>query len=394
MKLTKSTSKSITTLFILLLFMSCKNLGKKKEVETKEQEIAENMTIKKTVFGEMPDGTTIDRYTLSNANGLEANIITYGGRITSLKTPDKNENVENITLGFDKLEDYLKDNPFFGALVGRYGNRIAKGKFSLDGNEYTLATNNGENHLHGGEKGFDKVVWEAEPKEGTDESSLIMTYMSEDGEEGYPGNLEVTVTYTLNQENELKVDYKATTDKATVVNLTQHAYFNLTGDFSKDILDHKVMLDANNYLPVDAGLIPTGELRNVEGTPFDFTSPKAIGEDIQKDNEQLELGGGYDHCWVLNGEMGVLRIAATAHDPESGRFLEVMTTEPAIQFYTGNFLDGTLPNPHGGTYGLRSAFCLETQHYPDSPNQAAFPSVRLNPGETYSTKTVFKFTTK
>lgn len=394
MKLTKRINKRVVPFFILLLFACCKDVGKKAVVETNQEKITKTMPIKKTVFGEMPDGTTIDQYTLSNANGVEVKIITYGGRITSLKVPDKNGNFENITLGFDNLENYVNVNPFFGALIGRYGNRIAKGKFTLNGNEHALATNNGENHLHGGEKGFDSVVWEAQPKEGTGESNLIMTYLSEDGEEGYPGNLKVTVTYILNDNNELKVDYRATTDKTTVVNLTQHAYFNLKGDFSKDILGHQVMLDANYYLPVDAGLIPTGELRSVDGTPFDFKEAKAIGRDIEQENEQLELGGGYDHCWVLNGEMGAMRTVASAYEPESGRFMEIRTTEPGMQFYSGNFLDGTLPNPAGGTYGLRSGFCLETQHYPDSPNQEAFPSVRLNPGETYSTQTIFGFSIK
>ena len=345
-------------------------------------------------FGNMPDSTIVEQYKLTNKNGVEVDIITYGGRITSLKVPNKKGNIENVVLGFDNLEDYLKENPFFGALIGRYGNRIANGNFTLEGNEYTLATNNGENHLHGGLVGFDSVVWEAEPIERTDNSALKLTYLSKDGEEGYPGNLKVTVIYTLSNDNALEVSYKATTDKATVVNLTQHAYFNLTGDFSKDILNHDLVLNADAFLPVDNRLIPTGEIRNVKGTPFDFTSIKKIGKEIEVDNEQLKLGGGYDHCWVLNGEKGNMRFVASAHDEISGRFMEVFSEEPGMQLYTGNFLDGSLPIPNGGTYKKRTGFCLETQHYPDSPNQKKFPTTTLKPGETYSTKTTYKFSTK
>lgn len=387
--------KSIFPILLLFLCYGCKNGGAKKETTKIQENItSDTVTIEKTVFGELPDGTPVDRYSLSNSNGVKAEIITYGGRIISLQTPDKNGKIENITLGFDNIEDYLKANPFFGALVGRYGNRIAKGKFSLDGVEYKLATNNGENHLHGGNIGFDKKIWQTQTKEGANESSLLMSYKSQDGEEGYPGNLEVSIVYTLNNENELKVDYTATTDKATVVNLTQHAYFNLSGDFAKDVLGHEVLLNADAFLPVDGGLIPTGELRNVIDTPFDFRSFKKIGQDIDNKNEQLQLGRGYDHNWVLNGEIGALKAAAEAYESESGRLLKVLTTEPGVQFYTGNFLDGTLQSADGVGYGQRSGFCFETQHYPDSPNQPNFPSVRLNPGETYSTQTVFKFSVK
>ena len=380
------------TIFVLMAFYGCKQ--KPKEQTAVETEATELMKIEKSDFGSLEDGTHIDAYTLTNAKGMEVKIISYGGRIVSLSVPDKNGSFENVTLGFDNIGDYVSENPFFGALVGRYGNRIAKGKFSIDDNEYTLVTNNGENHLHGGTVGFDKVVWDVKPIEKEDKAQLELHYVSKDGEEGYPGKLDVTVIYTLNDDNVLSVEYKAETDKPTVVNLTQHAYFNLTGDFSNNVLDHEIVLHADRFLPVDAGLIPTGELRNVASTPFDFTQAKTIGQDINQENNQLTLGGGYDHCWVLNGDKGTMRTVATAYDSESGRFMEVSTTEPAIQFYTGNFLDGTLPNPQGGTYGQRSGFCLETQHYPDSPNQPEFPSTRLNPGETYETTTKFKFSTK
>lgn len=379
--------------FILLLTIAvsniqCKNIKEEKSVQK------ESLTISKSEFGKMPDGTIIEQYHLKNANGVELDVITYGGRITALKVPNKNADLENVVLGFDNLEDYLNDNPFFGALIGRFGNRIAKGKFALNDIEYALATNDGPNHLHGGAKGFDRVIWKAEPIEGKEDSSLKLTYLSKDGEEGYPGNLNVIVTYTLTKDNALEVSYEATTDKATVINLTQHAYFNLTGDFSKSILDQEVVINSDYFLPVDATLIPTSEIRNVTGTPFDFRNPKTIGKDIDADNEQLKLGEGYDHCWVLNGEKNTMGIAASAYDKMSGRFLEIFTNEPAIQFYTGNFLDGTLPMANGETYAHRTGFCLETQHFPNSPNQTEFPSVVLNPGEKYASKTTFKFSVK
>ncbi|WP_370479211.1 aldose epimerase family protein [Tamlana flava] len=379
---------------LVALNIQCKNNKQEKPAENMEVSDENKATITKSDYGIMPDSTTVEQYVLKNANGVEMSVITFGGRITSLKVPNKNGEFENVVLGFDNLDDYLKDNPFFGALIGRFGNRIAKGKFTLNGEEYTLATNNGENHLHGGVDGYDRVVWTAEPIEDDKNPGLKLTYLSKDGEEGYPGNLNITVVYTLTDDNTLEVDYEATTDKATVINLTQHAYFNLTGDFSKDILDHEVVINADAFLPVDATLIPSGEIRKVEGTPFDFTTAKAVGKEINADNEQLKLGGGYDHCWVLNGDKGTLRMAASAYDKNSGRLMEIYSTEPGIQFYTGNFLDGTLPMPNGGTYEHRTGFCLETQHYPDSPNQNNFPSVVLNPGETYKTKTTFNFLTK
>ncbi|MGE5944018.1 MAG: aldose epimerase family protein, partial [Flavobacteriales bacterium] len=313
----------------------------------------------------------------------------------SWTAPDKNGEYKDIVLGFDSIHKYqMPGVPYFGALIGRFGNRIANAKFSLDGTEYTLAANDGKNHLHGGVKGFDKVVWDASEKTTDSTASLVLTYLSKDMEEGYPGNLQTTVTYTLDNDNTLDVVYEATTDKKTVVNLTQHSYFNLSGNFSKPILDHKISINADHFLPVDATLIPTGEIKDVTGTPFDFRQAKTIAQDIEAKNEQLKRGLGYDHCWVLNEQNQGVRLAATVHDPETGRFLEVYSDEPAIQLYTGNFLDGTLPNKQGGTYAHRTGFCLETQHYPDSPNQKEFPSVVLSPGENYISTTSFKFSTK
>ncbi|MBA4746031.1 MAG: galactose mutarotase [Muricauda sp.] len=388
---------SIFYCVLLLVFttIGCKQNKKESqsEMETAKTE-NEQSPIEETIFGEMPDGTKVKKFTLKNEAGMEVDVITYGGIITRWTAPDKQGKFEDIVLGFDSLEQYLDGSPYFGALIGRYGNRIANGKFSLDGETYTLATNDGNNHLHGGEKGFDKVIWNAIPKNTGAGATLELTYTSEDGEEGYPGQLDVKVTYTLTHNNELDIQYEAVTDKPTVVNLTQHSYFNLSGQLSTPVLDHEIYLNADTYLPVDGGLIPTGEFREVAGTPFDFKEPKSIGEEIEADNEQLDLGGGYDHCWVLNEGEEDFGLAASAYHPNTGRLLEVYTNEPGMQFYSGNFLDGTLPAKDGGAYGKRSGFCLETQHYPDSPNQANFPSVRLNPGETYSTRTMFKLSTK
>lgn len=394
MNISKHKLFSLGILLLSLIFIQCKNSEKKTDHKESEMnsEPSSNTSIQKENYGTTADGEQIELFTITNSNGMEVKIITYGGRITSLKAPDKNGQLENVVLGFDSLQQYTEDNPFFGALIGRYGNRIANGKFSLGGEEYTLAQNDGENHLHGGEKGFDKVVWKAEE---AGDNALKLTYISEDMEEGYPGRLETTVIYTLTEENALDVEYKATTDKKTVVNFTQHAYFNLSGNFSDDILDHEVRINADEFLLVDETLIPTGELKQVAGTPFDFREAKTIETHIEQKDEQLELGQGYDHCWVLNEQDNGMRFAASAYDEESGRMLEVHTNEPGIQFYTGNFLDGTLPQTGGeGTYGYRSGFCLETQHYPDAPNQDDFPSVVLEPGETYSSKTSFKFSVK
>lgn len=339
-------------------------------------------------FGAMPDGTPVESFTLRNSNGIELTTIAYGGIITSLKTPDRNGRSGDIVLGFDALDSYLKPHPHFGALIGRYGNRIAKGRFTLDGKTYQLATNNGPNHLHGGVKGFDKVLWNAAP---VGRNGIVLSRTSPDGEEGYPGSLQVRVTYTLTDKNELIVDYQATTDKPTPVNLTQHSYFNLRADGAADILGHELMINADRYTPVDDTLIPTGELAPVDGTPFDFRKPVAIGARINQDHPQLKNGKGYDHNWVLNAATSGLHLAARVVEPVSGRTLEVRTTEPGMQFYAGNFLDGTLKGKGGAVYNHRTGFCLETQHFPDSPNHANFPSTIVKPGAEYRSQTVFTF---
>jgi aldose 1-epimerase len=346
-------------------------------------------TVKKSDFGSY-EGRRVELYTLTNSRGAEARVITYGGAVVSLKVPDRRGEMGDVVLGYDDMEGYLKQSSYIGALIGRYGNRIARGRFTLNGREYTLATNNGENHLHGGVRGFDKVLWQARPLVG---ASLLLTYVSKDGEEGYPGTLRVRVTYTLTDQNELRVDYSATTDKDTVVNLTQHSYFNLRGAGDGDILDHRLTLYASRFTPTDAGAIPTGELRPVRGTPFDFLRPHAIGERIDADEEQIKLGKGYDHNFVVNGRMGVLRRAAEVYEPTTGRVMEVWTTEPGVQFYSGNYLDGSI-GKGGKAYPYRSGFCLETQHYPDSPNKPSFPSTVLRRGGRYRTTTVYKFSAR
>jgi aldose 1-epimerase len=344
-----------------------------------------------TAFGKTTDGTPVEIYTLTNANGVEVKAMTYGCIITSLKVPDRTGKLADVVLGYDTLDRYLKDSPYFGAVVGRYGNRIAKGQFTLDGKTYKLATNNGPNHLHGGNQGFDKVVWKGAWKNGAQGVGVIFSRTSPDGEEGYPGNLQATVTYTLTDKNELVVEYRATTDKATPVNLTQHSYFNLAAD-DGDILGHQLTIDADRYTPVDDTLIPTGELASVAGTPFDFRKTTAIGARINVDNPQLKNGKGYDHNWVLSRTSGSgLQYAVRVVDPKTGRTLDIATTEPGVQFYTGNFLDGSITGKGGRVYRHRSGFCLETQHYPDSPNHPNFPSTILQPGRAYSSKTVFTF---
>ncbi|MGB9623560.1 MAG: aldose epimerase family protein [Phycisphaerae bacterium] len=349
------------------------------------------MSIQKEPFGTTRDGTAVDLYTLTNANGMSADITNYGGIVVRLYAPDRNGKLADVVLGYDKLADYIKATPYFGAIVGRYGNRIARGRFTLDGIEYKLATNNMGNHLHGGIKGFDKVVWEAQPFQGNDAVGLKLTYLSKDGEEGYPGNLRCTVRYSLTNDNELRIDYEATTDKATPVNLTNHSYFNLAGQGRGDILGHELMLNADRFVPVDSTLIPTGELRPVKGTPMDFTTPTAIGARVNQDYEQLKLGKGYDHCWVLNKKDAEMSLAARVYEPTTGRVMEVLTTEPAIQFYCGNFLDGSNVGKGGKVYRFRYGFCLETEHYPDSPNHPQFPSTILRPGQTYKTTTIYRF---
>jgi len=349
----------------------------------------------KKPFGKTPDGQPIDLYVLTNKNGVEAAITNYGGAVVSLKVPDRNGKFADVVLGYDSLDGYVNDKSYFGAIVGRYGNRIGHAQFSLDGKTYTLAKNNGENSLHGGIKGFNKAVWAAKELPVKNGQSLELTYLSKDGEEGFPGNLHVRVVYTLTDSNELKIEYSATTDKKTVVNLTNHTYFNLAGPGSGDILGHQLVIEADKFTPVDASLIPTGEFRDVQGTPLDFRKATAIGARIDQDDEQLKLGHGYDHNFVLRRAAGApISLAARVAEPNTGRVLEVWTTEPGVQFYTGNFLDGTARGKGGLTYARRSAFCLETQHFPDSPNQPKFPSVVLNPGEKYSTTTTYKFTTE
>lgn len=336
-------------------------------------------------FGKTTDGKPVELYTLANSHGVQATITTYGGILVSLSTPDRGGQPGDIVLGFDKLESYLGEHPYFGALIGRYGNRIAKGRFTLNGVEYKLAQNNGENNLHGGPLGFDRAVWQVK---NAGPHLLELGYLSKDGEEGFPGNLAVTVRYTLTDANELAIDYRATTDRDTVVNLTSHSYFNLA--CQGDNLGHLLTLNADRMTPVDAGLIPTGELRSVAGTPFDFRQPVAIGARIDQDDEQLKLGGGYDHNFVLNRSGEGLCPVAKVVEPATGRVLEVFTTEPGVQFYSGNFI-GDMAGKGGRRYGRRSGFCLETQHYPDSPNQPAFPTTVLKPGQSYHSTTVHRF---
>ncbi|WP_041327548.1 aldose epimerase family protein [Robiginitalea biformata] len=377
----------------LLLATGCREGKKEAAPEAAQGNAGNKAKIEIQPFGQLKDGREVTRYTMRNHAGMELRFINYGGIITYWSAPDAEGNLEDVVLGFDSLEPYLEGHPFFGALVGRYGNRIAGGEFTLDGETYSLAKNNGDNHLHGGVKGFDKVLWEVRLPDGPESNTAVLTYTSPDGEEGYPGNLDVAITYTLTEAGELDIQYEARTDAPTIVNLTQHVYFNLSADFSQSIGDHVLTLQADAFLPVDDGLIPTGEIRPVSGTPFDFTAPKPIGEDIDAANEQIAMGGGYDHCWVLNDPDAGFRQFATVVHPPTGRKLEVATDEPGVQFYTGNFLDGSLPAKGGGTYGKRSGFCLETQHYPDSPNQEAFPSVRLDPGQTYRSHTRFRLST-
>jgi aldose 1-epimerase len=347
-----------------------------------------------TPLGRTPDDKLVEVIQLTNSAGIEARVLTYGGIIMSLRTPDRNGVFDDIVLGFDELAPYFTKSPYFGCIIGRYGNRIARGRFTLDGKPYTLAINNTPNHLHGGVKGWDKVIWAAAPFNNTDGVGVTLTYTSADGEEGYPGKVQATVKYTLNDQNQLVVEYTATTDKPTVINLTQHSYFNLAGTKANDILDHELLINAETYTPVDKTLIPTGQIARVDGTPFDFRKPTAIGARIKDAHEQLAHGGGYDHNFVLIRNTPTLSHAARVEEKTTGRTLDVFTDEPGLQFYSGNFLDGTLTGKGGRTYGHRSGFCLETQHFPDSPNRPNFPSTVLKPGDTYNSKTVFAFGTK
>lgn len=354
------------------------------------------MGIEKTGFGTTKEGEAVALYTLTNDNGMEVKIITYGGIIVSIKAPDKNGQLSDVVLGFDNLKDYEEKSPYFGCITGRYANRIAEGRFTLGGVVYDqLAINNGPNHLHGGLKGFDKVVWKAQTGESPNGPALKLQYRSKDMEEGYPGNLDVTVTYMLTNDNALKIDYEATTDKPTLCNLTNHTYFNLAGHGTESHYEHQMMINADAFTPIaDEGAIPTGEIRPVKGSPMDFTSLIPIGLHINDDDEQLKFGSGYDHNWVLNKEQeGELSLAARTVEPTSGRVLETYTTEPGVQFYSGNYLDG-MTGKDGKTYPKRSGFCLETQHYPDSPNHPEFPSTALRPGKKYKSTTIFKFSVK
>jgi aldose 1-epimerase len=380
-------------LFLLIIGLLLFSCGEKKTpVGEVEQVIEENQTkeepkmdIQKQTFGQMPDGQEVDLYILTNGRGMSAKIMTYGATLVSLGVPDREGNIADVTLGCDSLEGYVEASPYFGSTVGRYANRIAKGKFTLDGVEYTLATNNGENHLHGGIKGFDKVLWQAEPFRQEGMVGVKFVYFSKDGEEGYPGNLVCAVTYMLTDKDELRITYEAETDKATPVNLTHHSYFNLVGQGEGDILSHELMIVADKYTPVDAGLIPTGEIRDVGGSPMDFSTPHVIGERIDK------VEGGYDHNYVLLSGGGELSFAARVYESNTGRVMEIHTTEPGIQFYSGNFLDGSITGKAGKVYNQHYGFCLEPQHFPDSPNKPNFPSTVLQPGAKYLSRTVFKF---
>lgn len=346
-------------------------------------------SIQTGLFGKTPEGAEVHVFTLTNSRGAEARIINYGGIVLSLKVPDRNGRMGDVVLGFDTLDAYIKDSPYFGCLVGRFGNRIAKGRFELNGKTYTLAVNNPPNALHGGLKGFDKVVWAATTKMTADGPALGLNYVSKDGEEGYPGMLSVTAVYTLTEDNALMLEFTAVSSQDTIVNLTHHSYFNLAG--KGDVLGHLVTINADTFTPVDETLIPTGELRPVAGTPLDFRKPVAIGARIDDPDQQLKYGKGYDHNWVLSKPMSQLGLAAKVVEPTTGRVMEVLTTEPGTQFYTGNFLDGTLKGKGGWVYRQRDGFCFEPQHYPDSPNQPGFPSTVLKPGQTYSNTIIYRF---
>ncbi|MEO8493021.1 aldose epimerase family protein [Pseudomonas sp.] len=357
---------------------------------------AAGLTSEQKPFGKTNDGTAVEQYVLRNSHGMQATVITYGGVLQSLKVPDKNGKAEDVVLGFDDVQGYQAGTAFFGATIGRFGNRLAGGAFELDGKRYQVPLNDGPNSLHGGAQGFDKHVWQAKSVKGKDSVGVTLTYLSKDGEMGFPGNLKTEVTYSLNDKNELHIDYKATTDKPTVLNLTNHSYFNLAGAGNDDILKQVATLHASHYTPVNATLIPTGELAPVKGTPMDFLKPTPIGQHIKDDHPQLKFAepkqGGFDFNWALDTKGDIKKLAAEVHDPASGRRLQLYTTEPGVQFYTSNFLDGTVKGKAGKTYQHWSGFTLETQHFPDAPNQPKFASTRLNPGQTYTQNTIFKFT--
>ncbi len=401
--------RSIYPLVVLTaLAAACGGPSDDATAETRETPMTGPPSLTSAPWGVTPDGDTATLYTLRNANGVTVKLTNWGGIVTEVRVPDRDGAMADVVLGYDALAGYVDGSSYFGAIVGRYANRIAGGRFELDGEAYTLARNNGANALHGGLRGFDRVLWEAftvqsgpipgSPldRPGAGQSGVVLSYVSPDGEEGYPGRLETRVTVTLTNGNELRFEYEATTDAPTVVNLTHHGYWNLAGHAAGTILDHELQLRASRTTPVDAGLIPTGELRPVDGTPFDFRSPASIGLRIEDDDEQLRFGGGYDHNFALDDwtDDGALRLAARLRDPSSGRVMEVLTTEPGLQFYSGNFLDGSDVGKGGAVYGHRQGLCLETQHFPDSPNQSAFPSTVLRPGETYRSTTVYRFRTE
>ncbi len=369
------------------LMTGCLGLANRNQNENNVNKNNSAMNITRQSFGKLPDGQEVDLYTLTNQNGMKACITNFGGVVTRLLVPRKDGSATDVVLGYDSLAPYLKDSPYFGAIVGRYGNRIAKGRFSLDGKKYELATNNGPNHLHGGIKGFDKVLWKATPIEQNDLVGLLLEYLSPDGEEGYPGNLHVKVWYLLTNNNELQIDYQAETDKPTPVNITHHSYFNLDGAGTGSILNHRLMIDADRFVEVDEALIPTGLLKEVENTPMDFRKPRAIGEKIK------EIAGGYDHTWVLNNS-NKMALIASLENSEATLKMEVYTTEPGVQFYSGNFLDGSIEGKNGLVYEKHYGLCLETQHFPDSPNQPAFPGTILRPGQKYGYTTIYKFFSK
>lgn len=377
----KKVSITFSILFLLLV-VSCQSAKDKPVIEKK-------------LFGKLADGSEVNAYTLKNAKGMTAKIIDYGATVVSLTAPDKNGKYEDVVLGYDNVEGYVNGTTYFGGIVGRYGNRIGKGKMTIEGKEYQLATNNGANHLHGGVVGFNKKLWKVDKTEVTKNGPAIkMTLISKDGEENYPGKVKLTVVYTLTNDNSLSIVYSGTTDKTTVLNPTNHSYFNLTGDMNKTILDHELMIAADKITPVDRGLITTGELTDVANTPMDFRTAKKIGKDIEADSEQLKFGGGYDHNWVLNNYNKKVRIISTVYEPTSGRLLEVLSDQPGVQFYCGNFLDGTVAGKGGIKYAKRTGLCLEAQHFPDSPNKPQFPTTLLKPGETYHQTTVYKFSAK
>ncbi len=365
-----------------------------KEMNNEQSRTLSEGSIKKELFGGLPSGEEAHIYTLVNSHGLEMRVLDYGGIVVSLHVPDRTGHADDVVLGFDELEDYLNRSPYFGCIVGRYANRIAKGSFTLDQVEYRLAKNEGENHLHGGDSGFNKALWEARPlPDDPERPGIELTYVSEDGEEGYPGDLSIKVVYTLSNKNELKIEYHATTSKSTIVNLTQHNYYNLKGAGNGTVLDHEVTIKAGRFTPIDKFSIPTGDLKAVAETPFDFTKFNAIGSRIDDDHVQLKYGNGYDHNWVLEKKPDELTLAAEVYEPISGRFMEVFTTEPGLQFYTGNFLNDIIGKA-GKRYGQRHGLCLEAQHFPDSPNKSQFPSTVLRPREAYHQKTIYRFGVK